>query len=117
MRGGRSGLEYTWLHKTTVTALHDAITITEFGAFDWHNNRWVFSTIYGRPFTSQEFAEWYSCPDSRIPIGQSFADPNNYAGAEVLSSSKVRWYFIGTNSRGERVKGEAVVEYTASVRD
>jgi hypothetical protein len=115
--GDRSGLKYTWVHRTTVTALHDDVTITEFGAFVWHNGQWVFSTIYDRPFNTKEFAEWYSCPAARIAKGRSFSDPHNYTGGPVLLASKTKWYFIGRNSKGQQVKGEAVVEHDALVKD
>ena len=114
---GRSGRKYTWLYSTTVKALNDDVEITEFGAFSWHNGQWIFSTIYARPFTQEEFAEWYSCPKAIIRKSEVVTDPNNYSGADVLISSKAKWYFIGITKSGRRVKGEAVVEEQAQVRE
>lgn len=115
--GGRSGRKYTWLHSTTVKALDDDIEITEFGAFVWHDGQWIFSTIYARPFTQEEFAEWYNCPNAIIRKGEVATDPNNYSGGDVLIPSKSKWYFIGITKSGRRVKGEAVVEEQAQVRE
>ncbi|MHB1458076.1 MAG: hypothetical protein ACYC0V_14295 [Armatimonadota bacterium] len=114
---GRSGRKYTWLHSTTVKALNDDVEITEFGAFSWHNGRWIFSTIYARPFTQEEFAEWYSCPNAIIRKGEVATDPNNYSGRDVLIPGKSKWYFIGITKSGKRVKGEAVVENQAQGRE
>ncbi len=114
-RGGRSGRQYTWLHRTTVTAANDTVRITEFGAFVSSNGRWVFSTFARRPFTPSEFAEWYGCPDALIVPSRICSDSVNWTGADFLRSSRTRWYYIGVTPAGRRVKGEAIVDELASV--
>ncbi|MHB0997987.1 MAG: hypothetical protein ACYC27_01980 [Armatimonadota bacterium] len=109
MYNGRSGRKYTWQHSTTVKALHEDTVITEFGAFSWYKGQWIFGTIYRRPFNAEEFAEWYSCPNAVIHKDESFSDPLNYSGNDVLVSSKAKWYYIGVTKSGKRVKGEAEI--------
>ena len=106
----RSGRKYTWLHETSVSSMGGRIEIEEFGTLVWHNGDWVFSTIYGRPFNQKEFEEWYVCPQGILVPGKEFKDEANYTGGDVLRGSKSKWYFIGKNEEGKRVKGEAVVE-------
>lgn len=109
--GGRSGRRYTWLYGTTVTALgQETVTITEFGAFGWSRNQWVFGTFTGKPFTAANFAEWYGCSDARIAPEYHCSDSLNWSGADSLRASRTRWYYIGVTSGGRRVKGEAIIE-------
>ena len=111
--GGRSGAKYTWLHSTAVESVGPEATITEFGAFtwDWIKNRWVFGTIYGRPFNADEFAEWYNCPGAKL--GENFVaiDRTNYSGGDALTRSRTLWYFVAETVHGGSIKGDAVVEY------
>jgi hypothetical protein len=104
---------YTWWHRTTVKALSSGVRIEEFGALGWDGERWVFGTIIGRPFPPAEFADAYSCPGAFLPANQEFCDFNNYRTSENLAPSRVRWYFVGIDERGRRVKGEAIVEHLA----
>ena len=109
-QGGRSGRKYTWLHGTTVKSTAGRLVVQEFGAFSWHDGRWVFNTITGKPFTAQDFAEWYSCPGAVLEPSRGYTDPDNYSGGDDLVAHKSKWYFIAMNDKGERVKGEAVIE-------
>ena len=103
------------MYRTTVRAIDDDVRIFEFGAFGWHNGKWYFSTIYNRPFNAEEFAEWYSCPNATVSKAKSCNDPKNYSVGDQLSSVRSKWYFIGTNTKVQKVKGEAVVESLAKV--
>ncbi len=111
-RGGPSGSRYTWLYKTTVESLGGPIVIEEFGAFSLQDGQWRFSTYTGRPFTPADFAQWYGCPDAVVRPGNSCSDPQNWTGYQRLvpDSEKGLWCFIGRDSNGRRVKGEAIVE-------
>ncbi len=113
--GGRSGHRYTWLYTTTVQSSAGPLTLEEFGSFVWHGGRWVFSNYTGRPFTSSDFAEWYSCPGARMDAGKAYSDPSNWGGAAVLRHVRMRWYFIARDAEGRRIKGEAIVEQVAEV--
>jgi hypothetical protein len=90
--------------------------VQEFGSFAWHDGKWVFSNFTGKVFSGQDFADWYSCPEGRLLPGSEATDPSNWSGGiEQLQAGKMRWFFIGTDDSGRRVKGEAVVELLAEV--
>jgi hypothetical protein len=108
--------KYTWWYKTAVSATDTDVTIVEFGAFTWRDGKWVTTgTITGKPYTGEEFAEWYKCPKATIKKGKSYSDPTNWSSEAELKAGKTRWYFIGTDAKGNRVKGEAVVELKAEI--
>jgi hypothetical protein len=114
-RGGRSGRQYTWLYETSVESAGEPVTISEFGSFAWLDGRWGFSNFTGRPFSAEEFVEWYSCPDAKVMPGKNYTDPANWSGNESLRSGKHLWYFVGVTAAGKKVKGEAVVEELGEV--
>jgi hypothetical protein len=116
-KDGRSGRRYTWQYNTNVKTKGDPITVEEFGAFTWHNDRWVFANYTGEPFSGADFAEWYSCPGAKLLPGKTFTDPTNWTGGDTLSSGKMKWYFIGRDANGNKVKGEGVVETLPQVVD
>ena len=112
--GGRSGNRYTWVFKTSVWTVGEPVTITEFGAFAWHKGRWVSATFTGKPFTPEDFADWYSCPGAKI-AGDTYSDPANWGGDSVLRDGKALWYFVGTTPDGKKVKGEAIIEKLSQI--
>ena len=112
---GRSGHAFTWLYKTSVTATNGSVVIKEFGSFVWQNGKWVFSNFTRKPFTSEDFADWYSCPGATLVEGREFFDGSNWTGGDTLREGKMLWYFIGVTTDGRRVKGEAVVEILPKV--
>jgi hypothetical protein len=109
-RNGRSGRAFTWTCKTSVIATNGSVVLKEFGAFVWHDDKWIFSTFTRKPFTAEDFADWYSCPAARLVEGREYSDSNNWTGGDVLHGSKTKWYFIGVTADGRQVKGEAIVE-------
>jgi len=108
--GGRSGSKDTWLYTTNAAAQSDQIVIEEFGSFTWHNGQWVFANFTKKPFSGNDFAEWYGCPNATLTVGNTYSDASNWTGGEVFRSGKMKWYFIGRNAMGNRVKGEAIIE-------
>jgi hypothetical protein len=108
--------KYKWYYKTTVTAVDDDVTIEEFGVFWFVDGKWVNGmSITGKPYGAAEFAEWYTCENAKIPKGKSFADPTNWSSGNELFAHESRWYYIGIDSKGRRVKGEAIVEHKAEI--
>jgi hypothetical protein len=115
-REGRSRRAFTWTYKTSVTATNGPVVLQEFGSFTWRQDKWVPSTFSGKPFTSQDFADWYGCPEAKLVEGQEYSDSSNWSGGDVLRGGKMKWYFIGVAADGHRVKGEAVVELLPEVK-
>ena len=113
---GRSGYKYTWIHETSVRSSVGHLKIVEFGAFHLQNTKWVFSTYTGKPFTSDDFAEWYNCPEAMITEGDAFIDPKNWTGSEALHESSTLWYFIGEDASGQRYKGISQVDTLAQTK-
>ena len=79
----------------------------EFGAYAWQGWKWVFVNFSGKSFSAKDFAEWYSCPDAKE--GKAYSDPTNWGSAQALAAGKARWYYIGIDGKGGRVKGEAII--------
>lgn len=107
--------KYTWWHKTTVSATDGEVTIEHFGAFRWKDGKWVAGSFTGKPFTAENFAEWYSRPKGVLRTGKRYSDPTNWTSEPELKAGKTRWYFIGTDAKGRRVKGQAVIELKAEI--
>ncbi|MCE9567134.1 MAG: hypothetical protein K8U57_34460 [Planctomycetes bacterium] len=108
-------LKYTWWYKTTVMATDPDLTIVEFGGFVWQDGKWVVRSINSKPFTGEDFAEWYKCPKAVLKKGEAYSDPTNWSTAPELMAGKTRWYFIGVDGKGKRFKGEAVIELKAEI--
>ena len=104
---------YYWPYQTTVRAIKGSVRIEEFGALALTEGSWGFSTVTGEPYTPRDFGEWYSCPQAVVPGGGQCSDPKNWSGRDELQESLTRWYFIGVDDRGRRVKGEAVIKHRA----
>jgi hypothetical protein len=115
---GRSKLraKYTWWYKTTVSGIDADVTILEFGAFDWKDGKWVNGrTFTGKPYAAEEFADWYNCPNAVVKKSESRSDPRNWSSQPELRAGKMRWYYVGTDPKGNKVKGEAVIELKAEI--
>jgi len=112
---GSSGYKYTWTFKTTIRSTGAPVTIQEFGSLMDENGRWVLGNVTKKFFTQRDFAEWYSCPDGLVTSGNEFSDPSNWVGNNCLQPGKTRWFFVGVDDKGKRVKGEAVVEQLAGL--
>ena len=113
--GGPSGRRYTWVYETRVEAIDRELRIVDFRAFNWVDGHWRFSNFTGKPFTSDNFASWYGCPGARLQPGKPVADSSNWSGSDELQATKGRWIYIGEDARGNRYRGDAVVEKLAEV--
>lgn len=114
--GGRSKRKYTWLYNTTVSAIDSPVVIEEFGGFEFRDGQWRFANITGKPYTPDQFAEWYSCPGALLERGNECSDPQNWTGYDQLHyTNKTLWYFIGRDVAGNRVKGQAMIELLGEI--
>ena len=114
--GGRSGFRYTWLYQTTVVSKYEPIVIESFGAFWLVEGEWVFANVTGKPFSKEDFADWYACAGAVIESGQACTDGLNWTGNDRLDVGKVIWYYIGRNAAGRRVQGHAVINHLNQIK-
>jgi hypothetical protein len=104
-------LPFAWEYNTTVEALNAELNIVEFGCFNSSNGKdWRFANMGGQPFSTQQFAEWYSCADGVLEPGKSATDPKNWDRGKVLRSLRCIWYYIGKDPEGKLFRGEAEIE-------
>ena len=92
-----------WQHSTTVSSMGGPVTIVEFGYFVERNGQWELSYTY----TSSDFAERYDSPKSELLPGKTYTDTRNQSAIDCVPEQMVKWYFIGLDAAGKRVKGEA----------
>ncbi len=109
-QGGRSGYRYTWSYSTSVSASGAPVTIEEFGALGWVNGAWVFRDEQHKTYSPKMFADQYGCQKAKVLSGKTYTCEDNWSGADKLRPHRCKWYFIGTDERGRRVKGEAIIE-------
>jgi hypothetical protein len=116
-KGGGSGYGYTWQYETTVESQSGPVAIEHFGSLADSSGNWVLINFTKKLFGPKEFEEWYSCAEATIQQGSSASDPTNWGGNNCLQHSKIRWFFVGKDEAGKRVKGEAIVEQLAQVME
>jgi len=109
-QAGRSGFRYTWTYSTSVATTGAPVTIEEFGALGWVNGEWIFRDENHKNFSAKQFSEQYNCPKAKVLSGKTYTCDDIWSGADQLRPYRCKWYFIGTDERGRRVKGEAIIE-------
>jgi len=98
---------YMCYYKTTVHAVGKGVHIKAFRAYFWEDGQWKHSSSNnGKPWSSNDFSEWYSCSDAYIPPNEDCSDPTNWNG----SYAKVKWYYQGIDDDGKNVTGEQIIE-------
>jgi len=105
-----SGVE--WQFSTTVSAMAGPVTISEFGYFVERNEQWELNYEDELPlsFSSSDFANEFDCPNALMVPGKSYTNPENRSAIDCVPEQLVKWYFIGIDADGKRVKGEAGVK-------
>jgi hypothetical protein len=105
---------YYWGYETRVSTMEKPVTIIAFGSCEWVDGKWAipsnpeeYDVILG---TGQQFNEWYLCTQAKLEPGQEYVDNRNWSGSKTLRSFKQKWFYIGVDKDGKRVKGEAEVE-------
>ncbi|MFH2096737.1 MAG: hypothetical protein ABIJ16_13595 [Bacteroidota bacterium] len=110
--------KYIWKHTTTVKALYSNVQILEFGTCNYKNGQWVLGNFTKKPFTADEFENWYfiksnkdiiswePCKGGYLKKGQEYIDPSNWSvtNRELISRSGL-WYFVGVEDGGRKVMG------------
>lgn len=76
----------------------------------WENGKWVYSSSNeGKPWSSEEFSDWYSCPDAYVPVEGVCIDPNNWTGSDSGEALTGLWYFHGVDDFGNPVEVKAQI--------
>jgi len=99
-------------HDTSVYSESEHVQITEFGACLYRNKEWVLSTIYGRPYSTGEFEQWFNCPAGVLEPGKRYMNRLNYSAMMDqldFESHAALWYYIGRKADGSEVKGYSLV--------
>lgn len=107
---------YYWVYKTTVKPMTEDLEITEFGSYLWISGHWEFSTVTLKPFDKNDFARWYNCADGKIKKGTEYSDTGNWTRWQTLQKGRTLWYYIGKNSKGEKFKGTAIIDYLPELK-
>lgn len=111
--GGPSGLAFSWVCATSVTALQEPVEVRAFAAAHFQGGRWVLV----KTFKAQEFADWYGCAGGRIAPGQTCTDAGNWTGATALRQFMTRWCYVGVTGDGRVVRGDAAAHHAARLAD
>jgi len=108
-----------WEHSTTVSSMSGPLIMVEFGYFVQRNGQWEYPYGVEVPYAyvSRDFAEKYDCPDSKLLPGKSYTDVRNRSVIDCVPEQVVKWYFIGEDAKGNRVKGEASVQLVTELAE
>lgn len=102
---GPSGVQ--WVHSTTVSSTVGPVKIVEYGFLLERNGRWTDETGIRNEYSAADFAENFGCPDAELLPGKSYTNEWNRSISDNLPEQAGKWYFIGLDAEGNRVKGEA----------
>ena len=104
---GPSGNE--WLHQTTVVSEVGPVKIVEYGYFVERNGNWYHAAGTVEGYEANDFAERFGCPDAKLIPGKAYTYKWNRSLKDNQPEQSAKWYFIGVDAEGNRVKGEALV--------
>ncbi len=80
----------------------------------WQDGEWRASPSNdGKPWSPEDFADWYSCPGAYIPAGKTCTDPQNWNSNDTGEATRGLWYFSGVDDKGNAVQAEAEIECLA----
>ena len=103
---GPSGSE--WLHRTTVTSEVGPVTILEYGYFVERDGHWY--RAHGEASHSgEDFARSFGCPEGALEPGMTYTNEFTRSLKDNQPEQAAKWYFIGVDAEGKKVKGEATV--------
>jgi hypothetical protein len=102
---GPSGVQ--WAHSTTVSSTVGPVTIIEYGFLLDRDGRWTDDTRIRSKYSANEFAENFGSPGAKLLPGKTYTNEWNRSMSDNRPEQIGKWYFIGVDSNGNRVKGEA----------
>jgi len=98
--GSKDDFAWYWKHTTSVLASEET-KIIECGAYLHTGTGWWQRVQY----TPKQFSKLFSCPKAVLRQGQPYTFSDNWRTDQDLRPGWAAWYFIGTNSQGNKVFG------------
>ena len=92
---------YYWKHNTSILTKTNHITIKEYGAFIYYNNKWNLRQTY----PLKEFDDFFGTKNERLVQGQPYTWKNNWRTGTDLFAGWALWYVIGITDSGKTVCG------------
>ena len=107
---GPTGSHYS--HQTTVSSTVGPVTIVEYGYLVERDGRWTNAIGIGiqDKYSAKDFAELFNCPDAKLDTGRAYTNEWNESVINNFPEQVGKWYFIGIDAQGHRVKGEANIK-------
>lgn len=99
---------YYWKHNTMIFTKAEKVTITEYGAYLFYNNKWNLRKSY----PLKELNKNFDTKKQVLEKAQPYTWKNNWRTDSRLFGGWAMWYFIGTNSSGETVCGYEMIHTT-----
>ena len=102
---------YYWKHATAILCKEAEITITEYGAFLFYNEKWNLRKTYAL----KELDKTFGTKKQLMLQGQPYVWANNWRIDNKLFGGWAMWYFIGTTKKGETVCGYETINTTSNL--
>ncbi|OZV69308.1 hypothetical protein [Winogradskyella aurantia] len=105
------GDSYYWKHATAILCKSNEITITEFGAYLFFNDKWNLRKTYGLKDLDKNFGT----KKQVMQQGQPYVWADNWRVEKQLFGGWAMWYFIGRTPNGNTVCGYASINTTSNL--
>lgn len=102
---------YYWKHNTMIFSKTDKVTIIEYGAYLFYNNKWNLRKSY----PLKELNKNFNTKKEVLEKAQPYTWNNNWRTDSRLFGGWAMWYFIGTNSSGEKICGYEMIHTTINL--
>lgn len=99
---------YYWKHLTSIVHKEGVVTITEYGAYLYYNDKWHLRKSY----PLKELDKNFGTKKQKMSHAEPYTWTNNYRIGDQLFGGWALWYFIGTNSNGETICGYSNIHTT-----
>ncbi len=100
--------DYYWKHTTSILCKDNTITIVEYGAYLFYNNKWNLRKSYPLKTLDKSFGT----KKQKLLQAQPYTWANNWRIDSKLYGGWALWYFIGKTPTGELVCGYEKIHTT-----
>lgn len=94
------GSAWYWKHNTAVMT-QEEVAVLEAGAFLLGKDSWRLRV----EFSPREFAKLFDCKKAVLNPNEPYTFSQNWRSGNEIFPGWAAWYFIGINSKGEKVFG------------